>query len=224
MTLNSSGPISLAGATSGESIAVELSLGTTTQISLNDAAVRTLAGVSSGAIIIPTNFYGKSSVTPGLFKTTYAGYFADDVNYFTGTPTAYGSNPATSVQTTIINEPSSDDGSFFSVQWLGYFKPTTTETHTFFISSDDAGYMWIGATAVTGFSTGNATINNGGLHGPTEVSGTANLVAGTLYPIRLQFGENGGGDVFDFNYSTPTISKTTDVTGKVFYNPATNGF
>jgi len=60
MTLNSSGPISLAGSTTGQSIAVELGLGTTTQISLNDAAVRTLAGVASGVIAIPTDFYGKT--------------------------------------------------------------------------------------------------------------------------------------------------------------------
>jgi hypothetical protein len=38
------GAISLAGATSGQSIASELGLGTTTQISMNDAVVRTLAG------------------------------------------------------------------------------------------------------------------------------------------------------------------------------------
>ena len=61
MTLNASGQISLAGSTTGQSIALELGLGATTQISLNDSAVRTLAGVPSGAIIIPTNFYGKSS-------------------------------------------------------------------------------------------------------------------------------------------------------------------
>jgi hypothetical protein len=61
MALNASGPISLAGATAGQSIAVELSLGTTTQISLNDTAVRTLAGVASGAITMPTNFWGKSN-------------------------------------------------------------------------------------------------------------------------------------------------------------------
>jgi len=61
MALNASGPISLAGATAGESIAVELGLSSTGQISLNDAAVRTLAGVASGAITMPTNFYGKSN-------------------------------------------------------------------------------------------------------------------------------------------------------------------
>jgi hypothetical protein len=160
----------------------------------------------------------------GLFKTTYTGYFADNVSFFaTATPTAFGANPATSVQTTIIEEPSSDDGSTFSVQWLGYFLATTTETYTFFTNSDDASYCWVGANAVTGFSTANATVNNGGLHGNQEASGTAALTANTFYPIRIQFGEQGGGDVLGFNFSTPTIGKTTNVTNRVFYNRFTNG-
>ena len=166
-----------------------------------------------------------STYVAGLFKTTYAGYFADSVSFFaTATPTTYGANPATSVQTTAISEPATGDGSNFSCQWLGYFKPTTTETYTFFTASDDASYMWIGANAVTGFTTANATVNNGGAHGVVERSGTAALTAGVYYPIRIQFGEQGGGDVMTFNHSTATIVKTTDVTGKVFYNPATNGF
>jgi hypothetical protein len=161
----------------------------------------------------------------GLFKTTYTGYYADVPSFFaTATPTAFGANPATSVQTTVIEEPSSDDGSTFSVQWLGYFLATTTETYTFFTSSDDASHLWIGANAVTGFTTANATVNNGGLHGNQEASGTAALTANTYYPIRIQFGEAGGGDTMSFNHSTATIGKTTNVTGKVFYNPATNGF
>lgn len=61
MPLNTSGPISLAGATTGESIAVELGLSASGNISLNQADVRALAGVPSGAITMPTNFYGKSA-------------------------------------------------------------------------------------------------------------------------------------------------------------------
>ena len=61
MTLNASGPISLAGTTAGVSIEIENGGNGTTQISLNDTAVRNLAGVPSGAIIMPTNFYGKSN-------------------------------------------------------------------------------------------------------------------------------------------------------------------
>jgi len=177
--------------------------------------------INSGVRIIPET----TTYTAGLYKTTYAGYFNDVVSFFaTATPTTYGANPATSVQTTTISEPSSDDGSSFSVQWLGYFLPSTTETYTFFTSSDDASYVWVGSNAITGFTTANATVNNGGLHGNQERSGTFSLTAGVYYPIRIQFGENGGGDVLTFNYSTPTITKTTNVTGRVFYNATTNGF
>ena len=161
----------------------------------------------------------------GLFKTTYAGYHNENPNFFaTATPTAYGNNPTYSVQTTVIQEPSTDDGSGFSCQWLGHFVPTTTETYTFYLASDDGSYMWIGNNALSGFTTANAFINNGGAHGAVEVSASISLTAGVYYPIRIQFGEIGGGDVLTFNYSTPTITKTTDVTGKVFYNPSTNGF
>lgn len=162
--------------------------------------------------------------TAGLYKRTFAGYHNETPSFFaTATPATYGSNPATSVQITTISEPSSDDGSNFSVQWLGYFKPTTTETYTLFISSDDGSYLWIGANAISGFTTANANINNGGAHANQERSVTISLTAGVYYPIRMQFGEIGGGDVFTFNYSTPTISKTTNVTGLVFYNSITNG-
>lgn len=64
MTLNASGAISLGGATVGQSINLENQLSATALVSLNDAAVRALAGVPSGAIAIPTNFYGKSFSAP----------------------------------------------------------------------------------------------------------------------------------------------------------------
>jgi hypothetical protein len=60
MSLNNSGPISLRGTTAGQSIQQELDL--SGQISLLDAAVRTLAGVPSGPVTMPGNFYGKSNV------------------------------------------------------------------------------------------------------------------------------------------------------------------
>jgi hypothetical protein len=187
-----------------------------------------LASASAALTWLNSNGYWTSWVQPyvaGLYKTTYSGYFADNVSFFaTATPQTFGSNPATSVQTTAITEPGTDDGSSFSCQWLGYFKPTTTETYTFFTASDDASYMWIGNSALSGFTVTNAVVKNGGLHGVQEQSGTIALTAGVYYPIRIQFGELNGGDALTFNYSTPTISKTTNVTGLVFYNSSTNNF
>ena len=195
---------------------------------VNSVFNQTFTGTTQCSSYLTTNGYWTSWVLPytdGVYKTTYSGYFADNVSFFaTATPASVGGNPATSVQTTSIFEPATDDGSNFSCQWLGYFKPTTTETYTFFTSSDDASYVWVGDNAVTGFTTTNSTVNNGGLHGTIEKSGTIALTAGVYYPIRIQFGELSGGDVMTFNYSTPTITKTTIVTGLVFYNSTTNGF
>jgi len=64
VTLNASGPISLAGTTPGQSIELELGGNGTATISLLDTSVRTLAGVPSGPITMPTNFYSKSSTFP----------------------------------------------------------------------------------------------------------------------------------------------------------------
>jgi hypothetical protein len=63
MALNPSGAISLAGPSAGQSIAVELGVSATATISLNDTDVRTLAGVASGVIVMPTDFWGKSNIT-----------------------------------------------------------------------------------------------------------------------------------------------------------------
>ena len=189
---------------------------------------QTFATGDAATTWLNANGYWSSWVTPyvaGLYKTTYSGYFNDNVGFFaTATPASIGGNPATSVQTTSIFEPAQNDGENFSCQWLGYFKPTTSETYTFFTSSDDASYVWVGSNAQTGFTTGNSTVNNGGLHGTLEKFGSIALTAGTYYPIRIQFGELSGGDVMTFSYSTPTITKTTNVTGLVFYNTTTNGF
>jgi len=67
MALNSSGPISLGGATTGQSINLEVGVPATSTVSLNDTVVRTLAGVATGQIVVPTDFYGKS-LSSGYFQ------------------------------------------------------------------------------------------------------------------------------------------------------------
>ena len=65
--MNSSGPISLGGATTGQSINLEIGSPATSTVSLNDTIVRTLAGVATGQIVVPTDFYGKS-LSSGYFQ------------------------------------------------------------------------------------------------------------------------------------------------------------
>jgi hypothetical protein len=155
-------------------------------------------------------------LSAGLYRRTYSGYFNDVVTWF-----------ATATQTAAVADSTLAVGSTpttTSIQWLGYFVPGTTETYTFFINSDDASYLWIGANAIAGFTTGNALINNGGPHAATELSATIALTAGVRYAIRIQTGNGGGQGSHATSFSTPTIAKTQTFTNRVFYNPVTNGY
>ena len=60
MALVSSGTISIGGTTTNRSINLELGRSATATSSLNETALRNLAGVSSGTISL-SNFYGKSA-------------------------------------------------------------------------------------------------------------------------------------------------------------------
>ena len=65
MPLNASGTISIGGSTVGQSINLELAKSATATSSLNDADLRTLAGIGSGTISL-SSFYGKSSISAGI--------------------------------------------------------------------------------------------------------------------------------------------------------------
>ena len=82
MTLASSGEISLGGSTANRSINLELGQAATATVSLNDANVRSLAGVASGAIVMPTNFYGKSNVVISITDQYISGSGVSDAYAF----------------------------------------------------------------------------------------------------------------------------------------------
>ena len=84
MALATSGALSMGGSTADRSINCELGLSGTAQISLNDAAVRGLAGVPSGAISID-DFYG-ASAGPSTFGEVFEG------GYYMGTIVAASSS------------------------------------------------------------------------------------------------------------------------------------
>lgn len=162
----------------------------------------------------------------GLYGKRYVGYCGgtgpagvDDPNWF-NTATLQGQVN----QLTEINSFTSSADTY-SWQWLGYFKASSTENYTFYTKSDDASYLWVGSNAISNFTRANATVNNGGTHAETEVtSSTVSLVANTYYPIRVQFGEQSGGDLITVSFSTPTITKRTNGLGYYYYNSNTNGF
>jgi hypothetical protein len=111
-------------------------------------------------------------------------------------------------------------GDNYGIIWIGYFKPPTTGTYTFYTSSDDGSAVWIGEFALSGSLKSNAVLDNnyGGGQGNTERSATIELTADTYYPIRIVTLEGSGGDNCTFSWAGPGISKTTDLTQYYYYN------
>jgi hypothetical protein len=88
MALNSSGPISLGGTTTGQSVGLELGGSGTSLITLNDATVRFLLGKSSGAISL-YDAYAKSYIPPIGYMYGTAGSWTGTYNGYTTTLTGY---------------------------------------------------------------------------------------------------------------------------------------
>ena len=105
MALATSGIISIGGTTANRSINLEISRSATASSSLGETDLRTLAGVSSGAISM-SDFYGASSgwvITEGSASTSY-GYTA---SYGSISPTTYNSSTIRQIVTTSVTVKSS---------------------------------------------------------------------------------------------------------------------
>ena len=94
------------------------------------------------------------TVTPGVIRTgvykiTYSGYHNDNVA-FTDTATVTAAEVATNFTIASIAENT-------TVLYVGYLLANYTGTWTFTLTSDDGAYLWIGANAVSGYTTGNAS-------------------------------------------------------------------
>jgi hypothetical protein len=162
------------------------------------------------AVVIRGTIYPVS----GLYQYTATGYFNENV--------AYNFNTAQGAVTTI--NTTSGVAATTSYEWRGYFLAPTTGSYTFYTATDDASYLWLGTNATTGYSTTNAIVQNGGLHGVVTVtSGNQSLVAGQYYPMRIQYGNNGGGGAVTVGFAGPSIASTVTGTGYYFYNGDTTG-
>jgi GLEYA domain len=151
------------------------------------------------------------SLEAGVYQYHFSGYWNNTVSNITGaTPT--GSGLATNFE--IPSQPSNRSELF-----MGYLKSDYTGTWTFTMTSDDGSVLWIGPNAANGYTLANSLIRTS----IGTVTGTVDLVAGSYYPIRLIYGNGPAGGSLTLNYSHTGQSNTTNYTGKLFYNPITNG-
>jgi hypothetical protein len=117
--------------------------------------------------------------------------------------------------------------------WIGYFTPASTATVSLSLqttatnsggSASTTGRLWLGATAKSGFTDGNANIT---ASGNQTVSASFPMLLGVKYAIRIQWtGSYSVGFFGDFASGSLTFlaSGSSNVTNRIFYNSLTNGF
>lgn len=155
----------------------------------------------------------------GLTYITYSGNMNDDTNFFSSATKngGYGySYNGANLGTLTRNFYQANNGQVnISVQLLGLYFPHFTGNHTFYLNSDDCSYCWVGANAVRGFSTGNYTVAQPGAHGVTSwtASSAQYLTRGQYYPVRIQFGQGGGGYDLQFSFNRPYVGQTSGLLG-----------
>jgi len=163
----------------------------------------------SGNDIIDNPNLVEFTLTPGVTqvgirKVTYIGYHNDDVA-FTDTATATASTTANNFVIASIAENT-------TVLYTGYLLASYTGTWTFTITSDDASYLWIGNTAVSGYTTSNE-LAGASWSGPG--TGTISLTAGEYYPIRVLYGNGPASGNLTITYAHTGQAATSDFTGKL---------
>lgn len=174
-----------------------------------------------GGLVVGRPWTSTPPYSAGLYRTQYTGW----PNQNTANPTWFSTASAggTAAGTTNFVLSLTAGQPNIAYQWLGYIKPDWTGTWTFTTSGvtiDDCLIIWIGSSALSGYTTGNAVANIS----LTAGSGTISLTAGTYYPIRVQYANNSGPGTNHLRWSRNGSTASTDFSGLVFYNPATNGF
>lgn len=154
------------------------------------------------------------SLSQGLYRKKYEGYFNDDVNWFNGR------TPLSGISDSSVSFSLKQNDDNFSMQWLGYFKPNITGNYNFWLLSDDASYLWIGQNALSGYTTSNAVVNNGAQHPVGWATNTNSLIleANKYYPIRIQMGDNIADETLQLFYALAGNNGSRNFESKLWYN------
>jgi hypothetical protein len=200
-----------------------LYLRNTNQIqSLAQQVVRGPAGVPPPEPPVTASYFN------GLGRTQYQPAFggqgapAFTPSAFTGSQYQIGTAIANSgsLQPSFLTSGSVNTG---SAQWLGYFLPSTTETYSFFLRTDDSSTWWVGNAATASLPLTASALLAVTVSG-TSATGSIALTSGSYLPVRIQYTGVAAFDFFTASFSTPTITKTTDFTNYTFCNTASLGF
>ena len=97
----------------------------------------------------------------------------------------------------------------FALRFTGYVRVPKDGLHVFYTVSDDGSQLYVGDELV---------VDNDGLHGPSERSGSIRLQAG-VHPITVTFFEAAGGELLKVFYEGPGLNKQEVPAAALFSKP-----
>ena len=106
----------------------------------------------------------------------------------------------------------------YATEICGYFRANVTGTWSFRLWGNDVGYFWLGANALSGFTTANANMSANLATGTTSIY----LVEGVYYPIRIRHSQQTGFNDLQFYFTPPGGSESSDGAGYYFSSIGTN--
>ena len=144
-----------------------------------------------------------SNLVKGLDYNYYEGSFSmmPDVTKLTSVQTGTNANFDLSV---------ANKAEFYALNFTGYIDVPSDGKYTFYTNSDDGSMLYIDNVPV---------VNNDGLHGSQEKSGTIGLKAGK-HAINVGYFQASGGKMFSVKYEGPGISKQV-IPSSVLYRVTT---
>jgi hypothetical protein len=160
---------------------------------------------------------GGQPATNGLYAEVFTGFFQDDQAYFNDRQNPSGLQktvgqvnfPTTASWGNLLPVASgtAQDPDQFSVRLRGSLLISTPGTYTFYITSDDAAYLWLDeeALALTP-SSATALIDNGGEHTVRTRSMSVALTAGP-HSVLMHYGDACCDNALVWEYEGPGISR-----------------
>ena len=143
--------------------------------------------------------------TPGVSYEYYQGSWTKLPEFDLLSPVSTGVTSGFDISPRSVNER-------FGFRFSAIININQAGNYTFFTSSDDGSRLWI---------DGNLVVDNDGLHGIEERSGSINLTEGQ-HSIVVGFFEQGGGESLTVQYSSATFSKRQIPASMLFQNPQNN--
>lgn len=155
------------------------------------AAGLTDRAVQANALAEPRATFTVIDQLPGIAYACYEEVLNDDLAaYDKAEPKKRGVTPKIDVSVRTRDDR-------FSLRFEGILRVPAEGEYTFYTTSDDGSRLYL---------DGQLVVDNGGLHGAEEKSGTVRLPAGG-HAITVTFFEEGGGEVVTASWQGPGIAK-----------------